>query len=223
MTVTFVYFCISFSSFSIKLQCSLRQTQGDSRRITTRAHLGTCHQPELKPSLQARAGYQIDSRWSDAVTYSAAPWHSGIVAKYTIIGIICLLQVWKKYGIILYYKQYDTNKVVLNTDLQVTWRNNTTTVLSWIFPSLCCLQGMMLPFFRHSCHSASHLALAACRVWFECRLVGALDSGDNVIWWLRCVYCALSGRISMLQMNWTFEFSVATSACRYHIPWVEQH
>ena len=32
--------------------------------------------------------------------------------------------------VILYYKQYDTNNVVLNTDLQVTRRNDTMTVLS---------------------------------------------------------------------------------------------
>jgi hypothetical protein len=52
--------------------------------------------------LLTRAGYQIDSRWSDMVTYGAAPWRSGIVAKYSIIHIICLLQAWKKSGIIRY-------------------------------------------------------------------------------------------------------------------------
>ena len=50
----------------------------------------------------ARAGYQIDSRWSDTVTYGAAARRSGIVAKYSIIRIICPPQARKKYGIIRY-------------------------------------------------------------------------------------------------------------------------
>ena len=36
----------------------------------------------------------------------------------------------EKSGIIWYNTQYDTNKVVLNTDLQVTRRNDTMTVLN---------------------------------------------------------------------------------------------
>ena len=68
-------------------------------------------------------------RWSDTVTYGATVQCSGIVVKYSIIRIICPPQARKKYGIILHYKQYDTNRVVLNTDLQVTQRNDTMTVL----------------------------------------------------------------------------------------------
>ena len=51
---------------------------------------------------------------------------------------------------------------------------------SSLLPTLCCLRGMMLPFFRRSCRSASRLCLAACRVWFESGLVGALDSGESM-------------------------------------------
>ena len=53
-------------------------------------------------SHSGRAGYQIDSRWSDTVTYGAAARCSGIVAKYSIIRIICPPQARKKYGIIWY-------------------------------------------------------------------------------------------------------------------------
>ena len=46
-------------------------------------------------SHSGRAGYQIDSRWSDTVTYGAAVRRSGIVAKYSIIRIICPPQARK--------------------------------------------------------------------------------------------------------------------------------
>ena len=39
-------------------------------------------------SVLFRAGYQMDSKWSNTVTYSAAVQRSGIVAKYSIIRII---------------------------------------------------------------------------------------------------------------------------------------